>query len=85
MDILSRSAELPGSDFLSSADRILTRVAGRPTLAVVGRWLAGGAVDSEPIGVAVGLWQAAGDRLSLVASFHLKPAMGVVRSVYVTH
>jgi hypothetical protein len=84
MDSLPRSPDLLGSDSLFSADRILTRVAGRPTLAVVGQWRGGPAVDSEPLGAAVGLWQAAGDKLSLVASFHLKPAMGVVRSVYVT-
>jgi hypothetical protein len=84
MNILPASAGSQGGDFLRSPQWVLTRMEKRPTLVVLGDWQSDPAVDSESIGMLVGLWQATGDKLSPVAGFHLRVSMAVVRSVYVT-
>lgn len=85
MDMLPSAPGSHGGDDISVPRRVLTTVEGRPTLAVVGDWRGDPAMDSEPIGFLIGLWQAEGDKLSPIAGFHLRTATAVVRSVYVTH
>ncbi len=62
----------------------MAQVDGRPALAIAGEWKSGPAGDSEPIGYAVALWQEAGDKLRLLAGFHLRTSHAAIKSVVVT-
>jgi hypothetical protein len=84
-DAIPSSPGWLGPDFMPrNLVPYMTTVDGHPTLAIAGEWKGGPAIDSQPIGYAVALWQEAGDRLTSVAGFHLRTSRSTIKSASVT-